>query len=59
METSQPSARDTGLDGVRTNPGIEELASRDRAVLPPRQRHDRLVDPRRGYVDLGTPATTD
>jgi hypothetical protein len=59
MQASKPPARDPGLDGVRTNPRIEELTSRDHAVLPASQSDDLLVDPRRGYVDIGTSPCTD
>lgn len=59
MEPPKPPARDTGLDGVRPDAGIEELAGGHRAVLSARETNDRFVDPSRGYVDSGTPATTD
>jgi hypothetical protein len=59
MEPAKPATPQPGVDGVRTDTGIEELTSRDRAVLPPCERHDLLIDPRRRYVDFGTASGTD
>ena len=54
MEAPQPPARHAGVDGVRSNTGIEELASGHDAVLAARQRDTASIDPRRCYVYLGT-----
>ena len=59
MEPAKPATLDPGLDGVGADTGIEQLARRYRAMLPPRERYDRLIDPRRGYVDFGTVPSTD
>jgi hypothetical protein len=50
MEPAKPATLDPGLDGVGADTGIEQLARRYRAMLPPRQRYDRLIEPRRGYA---------
>jgi hypothetical protein len=59
MEPAKPATLDPGFDCVRADTGIEQLARRYRAMLPPRQSYDRLIDPRRGYVDSGTAPRTD
>jgi hypothetical protein len=59
MQPPEPPARNSCLDRVRADPGIEKLASGDHSVLPASQSDDPLVDPRRGYVDIGTPTSDD